>query len=102
MRGSHARGDRRATRSVARDGAQVSRTGGRLLRSTSGTDGREGIGMRTPGFTRRLNTQVREEAVEWLIAFCEGEVDTAAREAFTAWLCTSPEHVRAYLRVSAL
>lgn len=52
--------------------------------------------------TQKLNSQVREAAVEWLLAFCEAEVDAAGREAFNAWLRTSPEHVRAYLRVSAL
>lgn len=50
----------------------------------------------------RLNPQIREAAAEWLLSFSEGEVGLQAREAFVAWLRTSPEHVRAYLRVSAL
>lgn len=48
-----------------------------------------------------LNTQVRAEAVEWLLRFSEGEVDAPARETFSQWLRASPEHVHAYLRVSA-
>ena len=51
--------------------------------------------------SKRLNTQIREEASEWLVCFSEGEVNVGAREAFTRWLRTSPEHVWAYLRVSA-
>ena len=57
--------------------------------------------MSSASFRPRLNAQIREEASEWLISFCEGEGDTAAREKFTAWLKSSPQHVRAYLRVSA-
>jgi len=49
----------------------------------------------------RLNAQIREEASEWLVCFSEGEVDANARAAFVRWLRTSPEHVWAYLRVSA-
>lgn len=51
--------------------------------------------------SKRLNTQIREQASEWLVRFSEGEVDAEARKAFTHWLRTSPEHVLAYLRVSA-
>lgn len=51
--------------------------------------------------SKRLNAQIREQASEWLVCFSEGEVDAGAREAFTRWLRTSPEHVWAYLRVSA-
>lgn len=51
--------------------------------------------------SKRLNPQVREQASEWLVCFSEGQVDAQAREAFTRWLRTSPEHVWAYLRVSA-
>lgn len=49
-----------------------------------------------------LHPVIREEASEWFVAFCEGEVDTAGRQAFDRWLRASPEHVRAYLRISAL
>jgi len=49
-----------------------------------------------------LNDQAREEAADWLVAFCEAEVDAPGRERFMTWLRASPEHVRAYLRLSAL
>lgn len=49
-----------------------------------------------------LNPVIREEASEWFVAFCEGQVDAAGRQAFDRWLRASPEHVRAYLRISAL
>jgi transmembrane sensor len=51
--------------------------------------------------SKRLNAQIREQASEWLVCFSEGEVDADARAAFTRWLRTSPEHVWAYLRISA-
>jgi transmembrane sensor len=50
----------------------------------------------------RIHPQAREEATEWFVAFCEGEVDASGRESFDRWLRTSPEHVRAYLQISAL
>jgi len=49
----------------------------------------------------RINAELRHEAIEWLITFSEGDVDAAARKRFNDWLRTSPEHVRAYLRVAA-
>lgn len=51
--------------------------------------------------SKRLHAYIREEASEWLVRFSEGEAEADAREAFTRWLRTSPEHVWAYLRVSA-
>lgn len=53
------------------------------------------------GRSKRLNARIREEASEWLVAFSEGEANAGVREEFTRWLRTSPEHVWAYLRVSA-
>ncbi len=50
----------------------------------------------------KLGAQIREEASDWFVAFCEDEVGTPGREAFDRWLRTSPEHIRAYLRISAL
>ena len=50
----------------------------------------------------QVNPQAREKAAEWLVAFCEGEVDASGRESFDRWLRTSPEHVRAYLQISAV
>lgn len=57
--------------------------------------------MNKPKQAHPLNPQIRNEATEWLLRFSEGEVDTAGREQFNHWLRTSPEHVRAYLRIAA-
>lgn len=57
--------------------------------------------MRKPRPPHPLNPQTRAEAIEWLLRFSEAEVDAAARGEFNEWLRTSPEHVRAYLRVAA-
>jgi len=53
----------------------------------------------TPPVTVR--DAVRDEAVEWFIAFCEHEMSPRTCQAFDAWLKASPENVRAYLQVSA-
>jgi len=45
--------------------------------------------------------QIRDEAVQWFVAFCEEEVHPHTCREFNSWLRKSPEHVRAYLRVSA-
>jgi transmembrane sensor len=50
----------------------------------------------------RVNARAREKATEWLVAFCEREVDASGRESFDRWLRASPEHVRAYLQICAL
>jgi transmembrane sensor len=50
----------------------------------------------------KVSPQAREKATEWLVAFCECEVDASGRESFDQWLRASPEHVRAYLQISAL
>lgn len=57
--------------------------------------------MTKPRPAMPLNAQIRAEATEWLLRFNEGEVDAPAREEFNHWLRASPEHVRAYLRISA-
>ena len=49
----------------------------------------------------KLSAQIVEEASSWFIGFNDGEVDAAGREDFNAWLRRSPEHVRAYLQMSA-
>src|SRR5205809_6044180 len=51
--------------------------------------------------TGKPNAQILEEASSWFVEFNEGEVSLTARDAFSAWLKASPEHVRAYLAVSA-
>src|SRR5579859_1715026 len=53
----------------------------------------------TPPVTVR--DAVRDEAVEWFIAFCEHEMSPRTCQAFDTWLKASPENVRAYLQVSA-
>src|ERR1700722_9336749 len=55
--------------------------------------------MDTEDSKRKLNTQILEEAAEWLVEFNSGEADPSARPKFDAWLRASPEHVRAYLEL---
>jgi transmembrane sensor len=57
--------------------------------------------MNHPRHTFTVKDSTREEAIEWIIDFCEGEVGPSECEEFEAWLKASPEHVRAYLQVSA-
>jgi transmembrane sensor len=52
--------------------------------------------------SRKLNTQISEEAAEWFIEFRTGELDAAARRSFDAWVRSSPEHLRAYLEIAAI
>lgn len=49
-----------------------------------------------------VHDHARDEAISWLIGFCEGEIDADGRERFERWLKASPEYVQAYLQVSAL
>jgi transmembrane sensor len=49
----------------------------------------------------KLSPEILEQASSWFVDFNEGEADRADREEFSAWLRTSPEHVRAYLQISA-
>jgi transmembrane sensor len=51
---------------------------------------------------KKVHRKICQEATEWFVAFCEGEVDASGTESFDHWLRTSPEHVRAYLRISSL
>lgn len=48
-----------------------------------------------------LNLQIYHEACEWLVTMRTSAQDPLTRERFDAWLRKSPEHVRAYLEVSA-
>ena len=50
----------------------------------------------------QLNAQIYSEASEWLIEFRSGDIDAASRKEFYDWLCTSPEHMRAYLELAAV
>ena len=47
------------------------------------------------------NEQIRDEATEWFVCFCEQEADSSTCKQFDTWLRASPEHVRAYLEISA-
>lgn len=49
-----------------------------------------------------MNTQIREEAADWLVEFRTDTPEAAARERFSAWLRGSPQHVQAYLELVAL
>jgi transmembrane sensor len=51
--------------------------------------------------TPPLSGQILDEATTWFVEFNEGEVGLAARAAFIEWLKVSPEHIRAYLQVTA-
>jgi transmembrane sensor len=48
------------------------------------------------------NQQILEEAAEWLVALRKGADPSASREKFADWLRASPEHVRAYLELTAV
>ena len=48
------------------------------------------------------NNQILEEASTWFVELNEGRVTDKVREQFSDWLRASPEHVRAYLQISAL
>ena len=48
------------------------------------------------------NEPIQDEATEWFVRFCEQEVDGTSCQEFDAWLRRSPEHIRAYLDISAL
>ncbi|MGH8177871.1 MAG: FecR family protein [Steroidobacter sp.] len=48
------------------------------------------------------NSEILEQAAEWCVTLRERGDAAAAREEFAAWLCKSPEHVRAYLELAAL
>jgi transmembrane sensor len=48
----------------------------------------------------RANRQIRQEATHWFVDFRTGDIDAARSEAFRRWLQRSPEHIRAYLKVT--
>lgn len=48
------------------------------------------------------NNQILEEASTWFVELSEGHLTDKVREQFSDWLRASPEHVRAYLQISAL
>jgi len=48
-----------------------------------------------------VNQQILDEAAEWFVDFREGDLDENTHTRFTAWLRRSPEHIAAYLEISA-
>jgi transmembrane sensor len=55
----------------------------------------------SPGHSR-INRQINEEAAYWFVEFRTGDIDTAGRTAFDAWVRASPEHLRAFIEIAAL
>ncbi len=49
-----------------------------------------------------MNTQIYQEATDWLIRHREGELSAQEKGRFDAWLRESPQHVRAYMEMSAI
>ena len=49
-----------------------------------------------------MNTQIYEEASDWLVRNREGDLDAQEKTRFDAWLRESPQHVRAYLEISTV
>jgi transmembrane sensor len=49
-----------------------------------------------------MNTQIFEEASDWLVKNRDGDLDAHEKRRFDAWLRESPQHVRAYLEMSAV
>src|SRR5580698_5216805 len=49
-----------------------------------------------------LNLQIYQEASEWFVECRTGDLEIAMRQAFDSWLRKSPEHLRAYLELSAI
>jgi transmembrane sensor len=49
-----------------------------------------------------FNQQIYEQASDWLVRHREGALDASDKKAFDAWLRASPEHIRAYLEMSAV
>lgn len=49
-----------------------------------------------------FNGQIYEEASEWFVEMRAGDIDSAGKQRFDAWVRKSPEHLRAYLEISEL
>lgn len=49
-----------------------------------------------------MNTQIYEEASEWVVRHRTDDLDAQARRRFDAWLRQSPQHVSAYLEMSSI
>lgn len=49
-----------------------------------------------------MNTQIYDEASQWVVTHRSDDLDAGARRRFDAWLRESPQHVRAYLEMSSI
>lgn len=49
-----------------------------------------------------MNTQIYDEASEWVVRHRTDDMDAQARRRFDAWLRQSPQHVSAYLEISSI
>jgi transmembrane sensor len=49
-----------------------------------------------------MNTQIYEEASDWIVKNREGDLDAREKKQFDTWLRESPQHLRAYLEMSAV
>jgi transmembrane sensor len=49
-----------------------------------------------------MNTQIYEEASDWIVKNREGHLDAQEKKRFDAWLRESPQNLRAYLEMSAV
>jgi transmembrane sensor len=50
----------------------------------------------------KLNDQIYQEASQWFVECRAGDLDDKTRPAFDSWLRKSPEHLKAYLELSAI
>jgi len=49
-----------------------------------------------------MNTQIYEEATDWIVKNREGCLGAQEKKRFDQWLRQSPEHIRAYLEMSSI
>jgi transmembrane sensor len=49
-----------------------------------------------------MNNQIYDEATEWLVKHREGDLSPQEKGQFDSWLRASPQHMRAYLEMSAI
>src|SRR3569833_2591455 len=50
----------------------------------------------------KLNLQICEEAAQWLVELRTGDFDSTGRQRFDEWIRSSPEHLRAFIEMTAL
>jgi transmembrane sensor len=58
--------------------------------------------MSTPDSKPKVNTQIYDEAAEWLVELRLGDLDAAARNRLDVWFRESPHHIRAFLELSSI